>query len=81
MLGILKEKFSYYSRHPFVRNVVTLQTGSFAGTIFQVAVGVFIARLLQPELFGIYALSFGLASIGGLLLGADPESTHLNSTH
>ena len=63
---------------------MTLQTGSFAGTIFQAAVGVFIARLLQPELFGIYALSFGLASIGGLLLGAGTQeavSTLLGSAY
>ena len=32
-----------------------------------------MARLLQPELFGIYALTFGLASIGGLLLGAGTQ--------
>lgn len=57
----------------FIRNVATLQIGSFAGTIFQAAVGVFMARLLQPELLGIYALSFGLASIGGLLLGAGTQ--------
>jgi len=82
--NVLRGKFSYYSQHPFVRNVVTLQAGSFAGTVFQAVVGIFIARLLQPELFGIYALSFGLASIGGLLLGAGTQeavSTLLGSAY
>lgn len=40
----------------FVRNVATLQAGSFAGSIIQAGIGIIIARLLQPELFGVYAL-------------------------
>ncbi len=67
------EKLNYYRKHWFVRNVATLQVGSFAGTVFQAVVGIFIARLLQPELFGIYSLAFGLAALAGLLLGAGTQ--------
>ena len=66
----LTEKIQYYRQHWFVRNVAVLQVGSFAGTVFQAATGIFIARILQPELFGVYSLSIGLASLIGLLLGA-----------
>lgn len=64
------DRFNYFRQHWFVKNVVTLQVGSFSGTIFQAIVGIFLARLLQPELFGVYSLAFGMASIGSFLLGA-----------
>ena len=66
----LREKFVYYRRSLFVRNVATLQIGSFGGTLVQAVFGILIARILQPELFGIYSLSIGLAALAGLLLGA-----------
>ncbi|MBI2064709.1 MAG: oligosaccharide flippase family protein [Candidatus Yanofskybacteria bacterium] len=80
----LKEKIDYYRQHWFVRSVATLQAGSFAGTLVQALAGVFLARLLQPELFGVYSLAFGLASLGGLLLGAGTQeavSTLLGSAY
>ena len=52
-----------------MRRAVTLQVGSFAGSVFQAAMGVIIARLLQPELFGIYALALGMASMTTLIIG------------
>ncbi len=57
------------SKHPFIRNVATLQAGSFAGSVIQAGIGIIIARLLQPELFGIYALAFGMASMTTLIIG------------
>jgi len=65
-----KEKINYYRQNLFVKNVATLQIGSFGGTLVQAVFGILIARLLQPELFGIYSLSIGLAALAGLLLGA-----------
>lgn len=53
----------------FIRNVATLQAGSFAGSVIQAGIGIIIARLLQPELFGIYALAFGMASMTTLIIG------------
>jgi len=56
-------------QHWFIRNVATLQAGSFSGTIIQAVIGIFIARLLQPELFGVYSLAIGMASMTSLILG------------
>lgn len=84
MSQIIKEKFNYYRQHWFIRNVATLQVGNFAGIIFQAVAGVFIARLLQPELFGVYSLVFSLAGLAGLLLGAGTQeavSTLLGSAY
>ena len=46
-----------------------LQVGSFGGTVVQASVGVVIARLLQPELLGVYSLAFGLAAMTTLIVG------------
>ena len=70
---MFKDKFLYYRQHWFVKNVATLQIGSFAGTFVQAVVGLFLARLLQPELFGIFSLAFGLAAIGGILVSAGTQ--------
>jgi len=56
-------------QHPFVRNVAMLQVGSFGGAIIQAVVGIIIARLLQPELLGVYSLAFGLAATTSLVIG------------
>ena len=56
-------------QHPFIRNVAMLQMGSFGGTIIQAVIGIVIARLLQPELFGVYSLAIGMASMTSLILG------------
>ncbi len=56
-------------RNNFVKNVATLQMGSFSGTVVQAAIGILIARLLQPELFGIYSLAIGMAGMTSLILG------------
>ena len=73
MIQNFKKQFNYFRQSLFVRNVAILQVGSFAGTFVQALAGVFLARLLQPELFGVYSLAFGLASLGGLLLGAGTQ--------
>ena len=62
-------KFNSLRSSGFVRNVVTLQTGSFFANIFQAVVGILLARLLQPEFFGVYALAFGIASVASLVVG------------
>src|SRR3989344_1288898 len=65
----LKEHFLYIYRHRFIKQTATLQIGSFGGTIVQAVAGILIARLLQPELLGIYSLAFGLASMTSLVIG------------
>ncbi|MDO8495067.1 MAG: oligosaccharide flippase family protein [bacterium] len=69
----IKSKIAYYRQHAFVKNVLLLQSGSFAGNIIQALVGVFMARLLQPELFGVYALAFSLAGLIGLFQGVGAQ--------
>src|SRR3989338_9387289 len=69
VIGWLKTKIEYYRQHWFVRQMVTLQAGSFAGSVIQASIGIVIARLLQPELFGVYALALGLASMTTLIIG------------
>ncbi len=56
-----------------MKNVVLLQSGSFAGNIMQALVGVFMARMLQPELFGVYVLAFSLAGLVGIFQGAGAQ--------
>src|SRR3989344_8993971 len=65
----IKEKASYLYRHRFVQQTATLQIGSFAGNVIQACVGILIARILQPELLGIYSLAFGLAAMTSLVVG------------
>ena len=80
----IKEKIDYYRQHSFVRRVMLLQTGSFVESIIQALAGVLMARLLQPERFGIYALAFSLAGIVSLFLGVgaqDAISTVLGETY
>jgi len=66
---MFQNKILNLKQHWFIRNVVTLQAGSFSGTIVQAVIGIVIARLLQPELFGIYALAIGMAGMTSLVLG------------
>ena len=68
-LSKIKEKALYLYRHRFVQQTATLQAGSFGGTIVQAVIGIVIARLLQPELFGVYSLAIGMASMTSLILG------------
>ncbi|OGN02015.1 MAG: hypothetical protein A2651_01285 [Candidatus Yanofskybacteria bacterium RIFCSPHIGHO2_01_FULL_42_12] len=65
----IKNKIWSLKQHLFIRNVATLQAGSFAGNIIQAGIGIIIARLLQPELFGVYSLAIGMASMTSLILG------------
>lgn len=53
--------------------MATLQVGTFLGNMAQAVIGILLARLLQPEFFGIYSLAFGLAGLLGILLGAGSQ--------
>lgn len=65
----LFRNFGYFYQNKFVRKTAMLQAGSFGGTIIQAGIGIIIARLLQPELFGIYSLAIGMAGMTSLVLG------------
>src|SRR3990167_9614490 len=68
IVGLFR-KLNYLYQNKFVRKTATLQAGSFAGNVVQAGIGIIIARLLQPELFGLYSLAIGMASMTSLILG------------
>lgn len=70
MIYRITREIARLSQHRFSRDVAILQVGSAGGTFMQVITGIILARWLQPDMFGVYTLAFGLASIGALLLGA-----------
>lgn len=63
VLQTVKNKLNYFRQHRFVRGVAFLQSASVVGNFIQALAGVFIARLLQPELFGVYTIVFSLAAL------------------
>jgi len=69
----LRKKINWLRSHTFVRNVTVLQAGSMAGNVLQAVGGIIIARILQPELFGVYALAFSLAGIMSIVLGVGAQ--------
>jgi stage V sporulation protein B len=66
----LTERIRYFVNHQFVRHTALLQAGNITGTFVQAVIGVFIARLLKPELFGQYSIALSVASIVTIVLGA-----------
>jgi len=69
-MDLIKQRLLYLREHPFVRSVASLQVGSFFTNFLQAAAGVVIARLLQPQLFGVYSIAFSLAGLATILLGS-----------
>lgn len=76
-LSRIRQKIEYYRAHPFVRNTAILQSSSMFANVFQAFAGIALARILQPELFGVYALSFGLAGLISVFLGAGAQDAVL----
>ncbi len=70
MIASVRKTVAYFYQHWFVRNMFTLQAGSFIGTFVQGLGGVLLVRILQPELYGVYVLAFGVAGLASLFLGA-----------
>ena len=52
-----------------MRQAATLQAGNIIGNFIQALIGVFLARLLQPELFGVYSIAISLGSMAALFIG------------
>jgi stage V sporulation protein B len=73
IMSILPARFQQLGRVEFMRKVATLGVGSFAGNFIQAIIGIFLARLLQPESFGIYTLALSLASLAAVILGAGSQ--------
>ncbi|HZZ99724.1 MAG TPA: oligosaccharide flippase family protein [Candidatus Paceibacterota bacterium] len=49
--------------------MASLQAGTFGATAVQGLAGIIIARLLQPQLFGVYSLAMSLASLIVIIVG------------
>lgn len=75
LLKLFKEKLLYFYQHQFVKNLAILQVGNFSNTFIQGLTGIIIARLLQPELFGVYAISFSLAGLLVLVVSFGIQDT------
>lgn len=69
MFDKVKNKIQYFQQHKFVRQTAVLQAGNLAGNFAQALIGVFLARLLQPHLFGVYSIAISLGSLASLFLG------------
>lgn len=65
----IKERISYFIAHRFVKDFVILQVGNILGNVTQAVVGIVFVRILQPELYGIYALAFSFAGLLSIFLG------------
>jgi len=64
----IKNRIRYLREHHFVRKVAVLQAGSFGSSIVSGLAGILMARILQPQLYGVYSLAFGLASLLVLII-------------
>ncbi len=84
-MDFVKNKFKYLREHSFVKNTATLQAGGMFGNILQAIAGIIIARILQPELFGVYSLVFSLSGTITIILGslgaADAVTTILGEAY
>ncbi len=60
---MIKEYIQNLRQHRFVKSVAFLQSASVIGNLIQAVIGIIIARILQPELYGVYAVAFGLAAL------------------
>jgi dolichol-phosphate mannosyltransferase len=68
-----KLKIEYFYCHSFVRDFATLQAGNIFGNVAQALAGILMARILQPKLFGVYALAFSLAGFMSIFLGVGAQ--------
>jgi len=68
MVKVIKEKVSYLWNLKFVKDVFTLQIGSFVGTGLALVASVVYARVLGSEVYGNYALVFAFASLVGIFM-------------
>jgi len=73
MFSVFRSASQRIFQHHFIRSVVFLQFGSMIGTLAQAVGGVVIARLLQPDAFGVYTLALGVAGVIGFLLGTGAQ--------
>lgn len=80
----IRDQVNYFRQHRFVKNLAILQVGNFGTTILTGVCSIIIARLLQPQLFGVYAIAFSLAGLLVLIVSfgvQDAVTTIVSGTH
>ena|SRR3989344_5967986 len=70
MIRKVHDTVNYFRTHWFVRQAAVLQFGTTFANILQALIGIFIARLLEPERYGIYAIAMSLASLLSIILAS-----------
>ncbi|KKU21831.1 MAG: Membrane protein [Candidatus Nomurabacteria bacterium GW2011_GWA1_46_11] len=70
MVGYIRGKINYFRTHWFVRQAAVLQFGTTFANLLQAFIAIFIARLLEPERYGIYVIAMSLASLLSILLAS-----------
>lgn len=58
-----KRQILDFFHHRFVRDTATLEVGHFASVGIGIAASIIFARILQPQLYGVYSLTFALAGL------------------
>ncbi|MBU2579456.1 oligosaccharide flippase family protein [Patescibacteria group bacterium] len=61
-------KFKDFTKISFVQDVGILQVGKFFSILLSVSTSVVLARLLRPELYGIYGLIFAFVGLVGIFM-------------
>jgi len=61
-------RFKDFIKISFVQDVSILGTGKFFSIILSAASSIVLARLLQPELYGIYGLIFAFVALVGIFM-------------
>ncbi|RJQ31655.1 hypothetical protein C4572_01965 [Candidatus Parcubacteria bacterium] len=68
MIGAVKSKIYYLWGLKFIKDVFTLQVGSFFGTGLTFVASVIYARIFGAEMYGKYALIFALTGLVGIFM-------------
>ena len=63
------QKFKKFTSIAFIRNAGFLQAGKILSIFLAVASSVILARVLKPELYGLYGLIFAFTGLVGTFLG------------
>lgn len=72
-MNFIHQKINNFISHPFVKDTAVLQVGNVLGTIISILSAVLIARLLQPEKYGLYSLIFAFAGLISLFINLGAE--------
>ena len=70
-------RFKDFIKISFVQDVGILEIGKFFSILFSIASSVILARLLHPELYGVYGLIFAFVGLAGIFMNWGGNSASL----